>query len=184
MLDLTKATLPKTIEVDGRVYNIQTSYKYWLRFSVMIDDKNTSPKDFDFMYIDEKPLSRINGIMALVQFCNPPQLLPRPEVFGSGSSEKATDYTVDADYIYAAFMELYGIDLIESGMHWYKFLALFKGIHGTKLNEIISYRLYENTSGKRDSYTRQMEKLRRAWELPQPEDEHDEALEAFEAKLR
>lgn len=184
MLDLTKATLPKTIEVDGRVYNIHTSYKYWLRFLVMIDDKNTSPKDFDFMYIDEKPLSRINGIMALVQFCNPPQLLPRPDVFGSDSSEKATDYTVDADYIYAAFMELYGIDLIESDMHWYKFLALFMGLHGTKLNEIIGYRLYTNTSGKRDAYTRQMEKLRRAWELPQHEDEHDEALEAFEAKLR
>ena len=184
MLDLTKAILPKTIEVDGRVYNIHTSYKYWLRFLLMIDDKNTSPKDFDFMYIDEKPLSRINGIMALVQFCNPPQLLPRPDVFGGGSSEKATDYFVDADYIYAAFMELYGIDLIESDMHWYKFLALFMGLHGTKLNEIIGYRLYENTSGKRDAYTRQMEKLRRAWELPQHEDEHDEALEAFEAKLR
>lgn len=81
-------------------------------------------------------------------------------------------------------MELYGIDLIESDMHWYKFLALFKGLHGTKLNEIIGYRLYENTSGKRDAYTRQMEKLRRAWELPQIEtDENDEALAAFEARL-
>lgn len=185
MLDLTKATLPKAVEVDGRVYNIQTSYKYWLRFLLMIDDKNTSPKDFDFMYIDEKPLSRINGIMALVQFCNPPQLLPRPDVFGGGSSEKATDYFVDADYIYAAFMELYGIDLIESDMHWYKFLALFMGLHGTKLNEIIGYRLYENTSGKRDAYTRQMEKLRNAWALPQIEtDENDEALAAFEARLK
>ena len=136
------------------------------------------------MYNGARPRSRLNGIMALVQFCNPPQLLPRPEVFGSGSSEKATDYTVDADYIYAAFMELYGIDLIESDMHWYKFLALFKGLHGTKLNEIIGYRLYENTSGKRDAYTRQMEKLRRAWELPQIEtDENDEALAAFEARL-
>jgi hypothetical protein len=100
------------------------------------------------------------------------------------SGEKATDYDVDAEYIFAAFLELYGIDLVESNMHWYKFLALFKGLHGTKLNEIIGYRLYENTSGKRDAYTRQMEKLRRAWELPQTEDEHDEALEAFEAKLR
>lgn len=183
-MDLSEAKLPETVKVDGSLYYIHTSFKFWLKFLKKLDDKNAPPVDFDFMYNGVHPRSRLNGIMALLQFCNPPQLLPRPEVFGSGSNEKATDYTVDADYIYAAFMELYGIDLIESDMHWYKFLALFKGLHGTKLNEIIGYRLYENTSGKRDAYTRQMEKLRRAWELPQPEDEHDEALEAFEAKLR
>ena len=52
-----------------------------------------------------------------------------------------------------------------------------------KLNEIIGYRLWENTSGKRDAYTRQMEKLKTAWELPQESDEEDEDLKAFEALL-
>lgn len=183
-MDLSEAKLPETVKVDGSTFYVKTSFKFWLKFLKKLDDKNAPPVDFDFMYDGARPRSRLNGIMALVQFCNPPQLLPRPDVFGSGSSEKATDYFVDAEYIYAAFMELYGIDLIESDMHWYKFLALFKGLHGTKLNEIIGYRLYENTSGKRDAYTRQMEKLRRAWELPQIEtDENDEALAAFEARL-
>jgi hypothetical protein len=182
-MDLSEAKLPETVEVDGSSYCIHTSFKFWLKFMRKIGDKHCPPADFDFMYRGEKPRSRLNGLMALVKFCNPPQLLPRPEMF-QGSGEKATDYDVDAEYIFAAFLELYGIDLVESNMHWYKFLALFKGLHGTKLNEIIGYRLYENTSGKRDAYTRQMEKLRRAWELPQTEDEHDEALEAFEAKLR
>ena len=137
------------------------------------------------MYIDDKPQSRLNGVMALIQFCNPPQVLPRAESFNADAGDRVTDYNLDSDFIYAAFMELYGVDLVESNMHWHKFLALFKGIHGTKLNEIISCRLYENTSGKRDSYTRQMEKLRRAWELPQIEtDENDEALAAFEARLK
>ena len=181
-MDLSEAKLPETIKVDGSTYYVKTSFKFWLKFLKKLEDKSTPPKDFDFMYNGARPQSRLNGIMALIQFCNPPQILPRPEVFG-GSGEKVTDYNVDGDYIYAAFMELYGIDLLESDMHWYKFLALFKGLHGTKLNEIIGYRLYENTSGKRDPYTRQMEKLRRAWELPQPEAEHDEALAAFEARL-
>jgi hypothetical protein len=183
MLDLKKAKLPEAVEVDGSLYTIHTSFKYWLRFLELIADNQTPPQDFDFMYIEEKPASRINGLIALVQFCNPPQILPRTER-KEQSSDKAVDYAIDADYIFAAFMERYGIDLVESDMHWYKFQALFMGLHDTKLNEIIGYRLYENTSGKRDNYTRQMEKLRTAWELPQESDEEDEDLKAFEALLK
>jgi hypothetical protein len=182
MIELKKSKLPESVEVDGSLFKIHTSFKYWLRFLELIADSQTPPQDFDFMYIEEKPASRINGLIALVQFCNPPTILPRAETSGE-SGEKATDYTIDAAYIYAAFMEMYGIDLVESNLHWYKFQALFKGLHDTKLNEIIGYRLWDNTSGKRDNYTRQMEKLRSAWELPQESDENDEDLKAFEALL-
>ena len=82
MIDLKKAILPETVTVDGRTYYVQTSFKYWLRFLELVENKNTSPKEFDFMYKGGKPRSRLNGVMALIQFCNPPQVLPRPEVFG------------------------------------------------------------------------------------------------------
>lgn len=183
MIDLKKAKLPEAVEVDGSLYTIHTSFKYFLRFIELLANKDIKPQDFDFMYKSKKPQDRESGLIALVQFCNPPTILPRAETSGE-SGEKATDYTIDADYIYVAFMEMYGIDLVESNLHWYKFQALFRGLHGTKLNEIIGYRLYENTSGKRDNYTRQMEKLRSTWKLPQESDENDEDLKAFEALLK
>jgi hypothetical protein len=182
MIELKKSRLPESVEVDGSLFKVHTSFKYWLRFLELIADSQTPPQDFDYMYIEEKPISRVNGLIALVQFCNPPQILPRTER-KEQSGDKAVDYAIDADYIFAAFMEMYGIDLVESDLHWYKFQALFKGLHDTKLNEIIGYRLWENTSGKRDAYTRQMEKLKSAWELPQESDEEDEDLKAFEALL-
>jgi hypothetical protein len=182
MIELKKSRLPEAVEVDGSFYKVHTSFKYWLRFLELISDSHTPPQDFDFMYIEKKPASRINGLIALVQFCNPPTILPHTDKL-EGSGEKAVDYAIDADYIFAAFMERYGIDLVESDMHWYKFQALFKGLHDTKLNEIIGYRLWVNTSEKRDAYTRQMEKLKTAWELPQESDEEDEDLKAFEALL-
>lgn len=182
MIELKKSRLPESVEVDGSLYTIQTSFKYFLRFIELLANKDIKPQDFDFMYKNKKPQDRESGLIALVQFCNPPQNLPHTDKL-EGSSEKAVDYTIDADYIFAAFMERYGIDLVESDMHWYKFQALFKGLHDTKLNEIIGYRLWENTSGKRDAYTRQMEKLKLAWELPQESDEEDEDLKAFEALL-
>ncbi|MCQ2594818.1 MAG: bacteriophage Gp15 family protein [Treponemataceae bacterium] len=184
MIDLKEMFLPGTVEVNGKNYDIHTSFKYWLCFLEMLKEKNTKLKDYDFMYINKIPVDRAGGLTALMAFGNPPQTLPRQEEFNS-TAEKAVDYNEDSDYIFAAFMEQYGIDLVESEMHWYKFLALFKGLNGTKLNEIIGFRLYENTSGKSDSYTRQMEKLRRAWELPEEEEYgEDEALEAFEARLK
>ena len=182
MIDLKKARLPEAVEVDGSLYPINTSFKYFLRFLELLADKETKTQDFDFMYKIKKPQNRESGLLALIQFCNPPQTLPHTDKLG-GSSEKAVDYTIDADYIFAAFMERYGIDLVESDMHWYKFQALFRGLHDTKLNEIIGYRLWENTSGKRDAYTRQMEKLRAAWDLPMQADEDDEELKAFQARL-
>ena len=182
MIDLKKTGLPESIEVDGSLYYIQTSFKYWLRFLELLENKEITPNDFDFMYKGSKPSNRQDGVLALIQFCNPPELLPRLQENGGGG--KVVDYIIDADYIYAAFLEQYGIDLISSDMHWYKFQALFKGLHETKLNEIIGYRLYEYTGGKKDDYVRQMEKLRSAWELPMESDENDEELKDFESKLR
>ena len=182
MIDLKKMVLPESIEVKGSFYYIQTSFKYWLRFLELLENKNTTPNDFDFMYRDSKPNNRQDGLLALMQFATPPQLLPRfRESDGDG---KVVDYIIDGDYIYSAFMEQYGVDLITSDMHWYKFQALFRGLHDTKLNEIIGYRLYKHTSGKKDSYVRHMEKLRSAWELPTAINEDDEDLKDFENKLR
>lgn len=182
MIDLKKTGLPESVEVEGGLYYIQTSFKYWLRFLGLLEDKDTPPKDFDFMYKNKKPSNRLDGLLALVQFGNPPQILPRIQKGEAG--EKIIDYTIDADYIYAAFLEQYGIDLVTSNMHWYKFQALFRGLHDTKLNEIIGYRLYEHTGGKKTDHDRQMEELRRAWELPLEADEEDEDLIDFENKLR
>lgn len=182
MLDLKKYVLPKTIEVNGRTFIIRTSFKYWISFLSMLEEKNTTASDFDFMFESEVPEDKVAGLEALIAFCTEQSVLPRSD--DKNDKTRVIDYDIDSDYIYAAFMEQYGIDLIESDMHYYKFQAMFKGLHKTKLNEIVGYRLWES-SGRRDEYTRQMEKLRYAWELPEKdEDEDDESLKAFEEKLK
>ena len=181
MINLEKIMLPETVEVDGSVYYVQTSFKFWLSFLRTAADKKNKNKDYSFMYKVQghKPTDQQHSFVALAQFCNPPQILPRIEK----GSDTVLDYTLDADYIYSAFLEQYGIDLLTSDMHWYKFQALLRGLHDTKLNEIIGFRSYENKSGKQDEYTRHMEKMRDMWELPQESDEEDEDLKAFEALL-
>lgn len=53
------------------------------------------------------------------------------------------DFALDSEYIYASFMQEYGIDLMEMQgvLHWKKFIALFQGLSDkTKIREIMKIR--------------------------------------------
>ena len=52
------------------------------------------------------------------------------------SEDIAYDFDEDAGYIYAAFLQQYGIDLTTTEMHWFKFLALFKALQDTVFNRL------------------------------------------------
>lgn len=176
MISLAKKSLPDTVNIDGRDYFIQTDFRFWLRFAELTADKKTPPADLMFIFPYEKPPSVLNAIAALFEFYNPKQELPRSA--GNETGERALDYVIDEDLIYCAFMQQYGIDLKEVDLHWWKFQTLMRGLLDTKLNEIISYRLYTHT-GKPDAYSREMERLKRAWALPEETD--DKELREFNA---
>ena len=62
----------------------------------------------------------------------------------NGKHEPTFDIVQDADYIFAGFMQVYGIDLDECDMKVEKFIALLKGLPSdTKLSEIIKIRTME-----------------------------------------
>ena len=57
----------------------------------------------------------------------------------------------DAEYIYASFMQAYGIDLIEEQgkLHWIKFKALLDGLpEDTKFRQVLDIRLRKLPTGK------------------------------------
>lgn len=181
MIDLKKVKLPQAIKVGGSFYKIHTDFKYILKLRELLQDKNAALDTFDFMYINKIPPSRLEGLRKLCEFMNPPRELPRSN--GEESGDVVLDYDIDAPYIYAAFLEQYGIDLIETSLHWYKFVALLHALHDTELNRIISCRLWK-PSGKNSDYEKSRQKQYEAWRLPQPEDnEPDEALNDFINKL-
>lgn len=182
MIDLAKTVLPQTIQVSGSTYRIHTDFKYFLLFSRQLKDKNATYADFDFMYIDE-PLNKIEAFNKLLEFMSPIRELPRKT--RKQNKDIVIDYDTDSDLIYSAFMDVYKINLLSAKLHWYEFLALFDGLHDTELNKVIGYRLWENDTGKNDSYTRQMQELHDIWRLRQVEDDKDdEELDDFMKRLR
>lgn len=74
----------------------------------------------------------------------------------------------DAEYIYASFLQAYGIDLIEQQgkLHWFKFQALLSGLpEDTKFRQVVSIRTWKKPS-KHDTEEKQMMELKKVYKLP------------------
>ena len=177
MIDLSKALLPESVEVNGVYHPIQSDYRYGIIFFRMAYKERHAAADYAFFFSAGMPDDTDAAVAALAAFYFPAEALPRRE--GQETGSPVLDYELDADLIYAAFAEQYGIDLVDTRLHWHKFHALMKGLNGTKLNEIMGFRQYE--AHPRDYETLMLD-LQRAWSLePLVSDADMQALKDFNA---
>ena len=177
MIDLTKRGLPNVVEINGRPYSIYTDFRVWMRFAN--DAKYMKSDEYmDVSYIFKNDMPKYCNLNILLDFCFPKSELPRNK---GNSKEIHFDYVLDADYIYAAFMSQYGIDLIEiEELHWHKFLALFKGLKDDEIIcKIMGYRGYEKDDGKTDRFARLKEDWRIEYISPKEQAEIDEFNNMF-----
>ena len=178
MIDLTKKEgLPNVVMIDGNPYSIYTDFRLWMRFEIEVSKlKMGENMDVSYLFMNNKP--QYCPLSELLVFSRPQSELPRST---KHSGVIALDYELDADYIYAAFMSRYGIDLCEiEYLHWHKFLALFKGLKDEKICDIMQYRCYDKGDGKTDVYA----ELREMWAIdrvtPQEQAERDRFNSYFE----
>ena len=169
MIDLTKKSLPNTVNVGGRDFSIYTDFRVWLKFIISVS-KMRQGDVIDVSYLFKNDMPEYCPLTDLFEFARPKNELPRAI---KHSSVITIDYVLDSDLIYSAFLGQYGIDLIDvKELHWHKFLALLNGLNdSTKMREVMGYRCYEKTTDKdRDIY----EELRRAWEIEPPISEEEQ----------
>jgi hypothetical protein len=172
-VDLTKACLPDSVEVSGRLYKIHTGHSYWFRFSQILDQEKKYLHEFDHLYVDEVPEDRQAGVDALAAFFYEKKELPRVD---GESGPNILDYTIDADLLYAGIIQCYGIDLMEKQYHWHIVRALIGGLEGTKLNTVIGFRCAKPGKNK------ELARMQRMWALPEKESESRRAeLESIES---
>ena len=178
MIDLTKkGGLPNVVMIDGNPYSIYTDFRAWMRFEIEVSKlKKGDNMDVSYLFMNDKPTYCPLG--ELFVFSRPQSELPRSK---GHSDVIVLDYEIDSDYIYAAFMSRYGIDLCDiEYLHWHKFLALFKGLKDEKICDIMQYRCYEKSDGKEDVYA----ELREMWAIdrvtPQEQEERDKFNSYFE----
>lgn len=103
---------------------------------------------------------------------------PMKTTASNGKQEQAPyDIRFDGDYIYASFLQAYGIDLfdVQGKLHWKKFNALLSGLpEGTKFMEVIKIRKWKPQKGDSAEYKEEMRKLQKDYALPYDEIEEEE----------
>lgn len=179
MIDLSQTKMPTAVLVDGVFYPIKTDFQYWLLFCKKLKNKEIeSLNDCDFLYSSNKiPKDRMKGYEELLNFFKPKKELPR--AVGKSTGVTVFDYIIDSPLIFAAFFEQYGIDLMDESLHlhWWKFNALFDGLHDTKMNKVMEYRTYdENDKQSMESFYKEM---RQAWQIEDMSDGVQKDLDDF-----
>lgn len=106
---------------------------------------------------------------------------PMKTTASNGKQEQAPyDIRYDGDYIYASFLQAYGIDLFDyqGKLHWKKFNALLSGLpEGTKFMEVIKIRKWKPQKGDSAEYKEEMRRLQKDYALPYEIVEEDEEYE-------
>lgn len=108
---------------------------------------------------------------------------PMKTTASNGKQEQAPyDIRFDGDYIYASFLQAYGIDLfdVQGELHWKKFNALLSGLpEGTKFMEVIKIRKWKAQKGDSAEYKEEMRRLQKDYALPYEVIEEEEYEEEF-----
>lgn len=93
-----------------------------------------------------------------------------PKRAGTDEGVKTVDLLFDWPLIRAAFLQNYQIDPERqyNRMHWRAFMALFQGLTGTKLNEVMQIRGMELPEPTRYNAAQlnELRKMKRYWALP------------------
>lgn len=99
--------------------------------------------------------------------------MPQPKRDG----EQLVSFLFDAKYIYAAFMQAYGIDLIEQqgSLHWSKFSALLNALpDNTLMRQIIDIRKTNLNEIKDKNERKRIRKLQQQFSLENKADSDEE----------
>lgn len=161
MRNLLYEPLPDSVEIDGKKYRIITDFREWLRFSDLLGDDSVDERQKLSLMLEwfeePPPPGRIEeAISALIAFCANADKTEKKPKKHSNSGKKILSWSFDSPYIYAAFLSVYRIDLLNvKYMHWHMFLALFNALpEDTPIRQRMAYRAV-NTADIKDKKERQ-----------------------------
>lgn len=162
---------PDSVCVNEENYPIETDFREWIRFIQLVEDDEV-PWQIKCQlmmqwYTDGMPDDLEGAVQALGDFlAMKPENAEEEEVSGS-ASKQLYSFEQDAECIYSAFREVYGINLQTiSYMHWWEFQTLFIGLpEKTDIKQRIMYRNTDLRDIKDKDERKRIQKIQRAISL-------------------
>ena len=181
--------VPKTITIDNKEYEINSDFRTSILFELLMQDKSIKDNDKIYLalelYYPNIPDDINSAIEKMLWFYICGKDLITSKRKGKGKSDiKIYSFEYDDDYIYAAFMDQYGIDLQDiKYLHWWKFKAMFKSLkEDTEIVKIMRYRSMDLSKIKDKNEKAYYKKMQELYKIPISKDEQ-EKLEEIERAL-
>ena len=195
---------PNAVTICGQSYPIRSDYRYGILFEMLcLDTKLTnqekSAQALQLMFPDvehlpfEHPQEIVDAMLWFYHGGNRPLNLHQigerrkaerqADDRDSHQESKIYDYDFDDELICAAFLQQYGIDLIDiRHLHWWKYRALFAGLtEDTKFMKVLGYRTAKITSKMSAAEKKALRKMKDIYALPVPLDEAEKADQIADA---
>ena len=168
--------LPTEFESGGVRYPFHSDFREWIRFESLIINSDV-PENLKnvlalrLIFAGNVPDDIIGAEKFILWFYRGGREKRAANNDDNGAdsleSRRVYDFEYDFEYLYAAFLEQYGIDLIDiKYLHWWKFRALFKGLHDCRLTEIMGYRGADISDDLPDSRKAFLLDMQELYELP------------------
>ena len=172
--------LPYFVILQGKKYKINVDFRTMILFENKLQDKSVSQEKKieygSYQIFLQIPQLYNEACEKLIWFyeCGRKDY-HKTKGNGKGKNRQIYSYEFDDEYIYGAFYEQYGIDLIYEKLHWWKFKALLKSLKDdTEFVKIQGYRSYTGDD-------KNMKELKDYWELPKPIDEQQRLDNLYES---
>ena len=161
--------VPNTVNIDGEEYKINSDFRYSILFELLMQDKTLSDKEKTVnalsLYYSVCPKNINEAINQMLWFYRGGKDIELSKGKGKGKSDiQIYSFEHDDDYIYAAFMDQYRIDLQDiEYLHWWKFKATSKSLReDNEIVKIMGYRSVDLSKIKdkeEKAYYRKMKEL-------------------------
>ncbi len=185
-MNLLTEAAPKTVSIAGVEVPIRWDFRTSIRFEQLMEEDLPDEEKLTqalALYYPQIPFSLEEAVEKLLWFYAAGKE-DTAQTGKTGRSEpRIYSYRYDDEYIYAAFLDQYGIDLQEADLHWWKFKAMFQGLKSdNRIVEIMGYRAMEIPSKMSREQKEFYRKMKKQYAIPLPKSER-EKLSAIEEAL-
>lgn len=172
--------LPTIVNINNVEYEINSDFRTSILFELLMQDNSIREEDKISMalqlYYPDIPNDIKEAIEQMLWFYRCGKDITSSKGNGKGKSvTQIYSFEHDDDYIYAAFMDQYNIDLQDiEYLHWWKFKAMFKSLkEDNEIVKIMGYRSMNLSKIKDKEEKAYYKKMQELYKLPISKDERE-----------